>query len=229
MEKFCKKCSTVLTDLNRAGKHLKCKPCRSKETIEFAKKHIEKTRKRATDWLRKSGKVKKYPCLQCGALSEKTFGIKFCSDVCRFFSYIEKTDTCWIWKKGKNRRGYGKMCFKGNPNDTAHRVSYKLFVGEIEEGLSVCHSCDNPSCVNPKHLWLGTPKDNKIDQLSKDRGGVKLNAEKVVEIRRLYDNGIMGSLAIARLFNVTCGTISNIAKRRVWRHIFRKNKENNGL
>jgi len=83
----------------------------------------------------------------------------------RFWSKVQKTPTCWTWTGGKDSRGYGKF------DDTSpHRFSWVLHFGPIPEGLWVCHSCDNPSCVNPEHLRLWTPKQNSKDRDSKGRG-----------------------------------------------------------
>lgn len=195
-----------------------CKPCRSKASMLYQRENAVDRRLYINSYVRKTGKVKQYPCLTCLTLCYKVYAKAFCSTKCRFMSYVEKTETCWIWNGARNGRGYGKVCFESNPNATAHRSSYQLFKGPIADGLSVCHSCDNPSCVNPDHLWLGTIQDNKKDQIDKNRGGVKLKANQVLEIRKMYEYGI-GSLTIAKLFKVTCGTISSIAKRRIWKHI----------
>lgn len=80
----------------------------------------------------------------------------------------EREDGCWEWTKGKNQGGYGQIKVRGK-GMAAHRVSYQIFVGEIPDGMFVCHKCDNPSCCNPKHLFLGTATDNYHDCLSKGR------------------------------------------------------------
>jgi len=75
---------------------------------------------------------------------------------------------CWIWTRCTSRQGYGQItiCRKTIP---ASRVSYELFVGPIPDGMFVCHSCDTPPCVNPAHLWIGSPKDNVSDMIKKGR------------------------------------------------------------
>ena len=86
----------------------------------------------------------------------------------RFWSKVDKSGDCWIWTGATNKKGYGQFKIAGKQN-ASHRVSYILTKGEIGE-LFVCHTCDNPSCVNPSHLWLGTCKDNHQDRERKKRG-----------------------------------------------------------
>ncbi len=86
-----------------------------------------------------------------------------------FFNKIEKTQDCWIWKGAKNKSGYGSFRHEGKHWMRANRVSYLLHKGDIPEGMLVCHSCDNPECVNPDHLHLGTPKSNMIERTERGR------------------------------------------------------------
>lgn len=223
MREKCKNCDVKLT-LDNVSKatatkfRAVCKPCRSKAVVKYQQSIPERRRAYANKFARSSGRVKQYPCLTCSVLCYKIYAKAFCSPKCRFLSYVKKTDSCWLWIGAKNRRGYGKMCFEGNLHATTHRVSYQIFKGPITEDMFVCHSCDNPSCVNPDHLWLGTPQDNKTDQLEKGRGGFKLKSKDVLEIRRLHATSIR-SVTIARLFDVSQSAISNIINRRVWKHI----------
>lgn len=75
---------------------------------------------------------------------------------------------CWHFCGARNEFGYGRMTFNGRLQ-VAHRLSYQAFVGPIPDGLSVLHRCDNPSCINPDHLWLGTYSDNRRDCVAKGR------------------------------------------------------------
>lgn len=86
----------------------------------------------------------------------------------RFWSKVQKTSGCWEWMARRDKDGYGQFRLKGKMRG-AHKASWELTHGSIPDGLWVLHKCDNPSCVRPDHLFLGTAKDNTQDMVSKDR------------------------------------------------------------
>ena len=84
-----------------------------------------------------------------------------------YYDFVIKGEGCWMWTGAKGKRGYGLV---GNMYErNAHRVSYNIHIGVIPPSMEICHTCDNPECTNPEHLFLGTRKDNIQDMLSKGR------------------------------------------------------------
>lgn len=171
MLKKCKHCGCELTETNAAksgrnGKHFRneCKPCRSKIVVKQREIYGDRLRAYANAYARKIGKVKQYECLVCKIPCLKKYEHAFCSDKCRLWSYVKVENGCWVFQGGRDRAGYGKF-----GSGRAHRASYKIFKGDVPDNLLVCHTCDNPPCVNPDHLWLGTNSDNQKDSIKKGR------------------------------------------------------------
>lgn len=81
---------------------------------------------------------------------------------------VDNKTGCWNWDAAKTKTGYGHFRFNGSCHQ-AHRVSYLLFKGDFDKEKSICHKCDNPACVNPDHLWVGTHEENMLDSISKNR------------------------------------------------------------
>lgn len=141
-------------------------------------------------------------------------------------------NACWTWKNSIDEKGYGQFNF-GKKRVRAHRMSWILSYGKIPEhnsyhGMCVCHHCDNPSCVNPKHLFLGTVKDNNVDMRKKGRyyspTGEKSPNSKLVEsdvlnIRSAYRTGLITQRELGDYYNVDNTTICDIINRRTWTHI----------
>jgi len=127
---------------------------------------------------------------------------------------------CWIWF-GTYSGPYGRLGLEG-----AHRVSFRVFRGPVTPGLYVCHRCDVPACVNPDHLFLGTPDENMQDKKRKGRsacgsrngGGTKLHERDVPIIRALLAGG-MSQASIGSRFGVSHRVIGRIGQGRTWRHV----------
>ena len=148
----------------------------------------------------------------------------------RFLEKIDKIhpNGCWIWIGSRNNDGYGQIfADKTRKVVRANRLSYKLYKGDISNNMCVLHKCDNPPCVNPEHLFLGTVKDNMKDMKLKGRGikacgenqhCSKFTNEQVISIRKRLDEGARNS-DIAKEFNVNVTTIEKIKYRKSWKHI----------
>lgn len=142
----------------------------------------------------------------------------------KFWRRVEFGHSCWNWTGAKRGGGYGKVLHDGVAIPS-NRVAWMLLRGKIPTGMLVCHSCDNPGCVNPAHLFLGTHKDNAEDRAAKGRGsspsgekngGSKLTWADIPLINHLLKNGVRKPV-IAEAFGVDASTIYKIASGRRWR------------
>lgn len=143
----------------------------------------------------------------------------------RFQSRIKKTDGCWEWQGNKDSCGYGVIKFHQRALKT-HRVAYELATGNSPVGMCVLHTCDNPACVNPEHLYLGTPSDNAKDRSMRGRSGdirgekngrAKLNETQVKKIRELFKEGNISKMKLGRMFGVTDVQIGLIVRNKEWK------------
>lgn len=142
---------------------------------------------------------------------------------------IDQKTSCWEWSLHRDRYGYGQATFNERTM-TAHRMSYLFFNGEIQDGLCVCHSCDNRGCVNPTHLFLGTPADNNADMKAKGRyvhhrgersPGARLTDAEAAEILSLAQKGEMTQKEIGKIYGVGHTTVSAIFVGDNWGHLER--------
>lgn len=161
------------------------------------------------------------------------------SENIRFWSRVRigHVDECWIWQAAKDRRGYGLFMAK-RKHYRSPRVAYELSNGPLRDGEFACHCCDNPSCVNPSHIFSATHKENMRDmavkkraatgahhvsvasphliQKGQDHSQAKLTEEQVVAIREM---GHTPRQILAAKFGVSPSAISLILKRKTWRHL----------
>lgn len=147
----------------------------------------------------------------------------------RFYSKVHKTDACWNWLGAVDGRGYGKFVTwngKKHKYHIASRFSWVITNGPIPPGLFVLHHCDNPICVRPDHLFLGTAKINSQDMKQKGRHAFRVGAANpnaklswpdVAIIRKLYKQGISASV-LAILYNIAVRTVCNLnnPKQALW-------------
>lgn len=162
----------------------------------------------------------------------------------RFWEKVKKTDSCWLWTAGHDRKGYGKFSIGSSHNAdgtrrnsmvSAHRFSFELVNGSIPDyesyhGNCVLHRCDNPACVNPAHLFLGTNKDNVQDMDAKGRrvvvalrgskhANAVLNELQVHEIVRRHRIDGVTQTQLSKEYGVCISTVNHIFTGRLWGHL----------
>lgn len=162
----------------------------------------------------------------------------------RFEIRVKKTEGCWEWLATKHEKGYGAFAYR-NAMVRAHRFSYFMHFGPIPLGLEVCHHCDNPGCVRPDHLFLGTHHENMKDMSKKGRWTpaevhpsiphpecivkgeevhtAKLTEEQVIEMRNLYASGTVSKRAVARKYAhiVSRVAVNAALDGRSWKHLLK--------
>jgi len=147
---------------------------------------------------------------------------------------LKISNGCWEWTGSKDKDGYGLTSIYTYPDQRSHRSSFILFKESIPNGLCICHTCDNSSCVNPEHLYAGTVKQNTHDAIERGLFPIgpnpkkalngeknhkaKLDNEKVKYIRFLFDSGFKVS-EMASFFNINKTQIQRIGKRTSWMHV----------
>lgn len=131
---------------------------------------------------------------------------------------------CWNWT-ASHIRGYGQFVYNYKMVK-AHRLSYMMHIGPIPNGMLACHRCDNPFCVNPEHLWLGTNQENTSDRDAKGRSvkgekspHSKLTKEQVVEMREMHKSNLWNYPQLAEIFGVSQTLAKMVVKRKAWKHI----------
>jgi len=158
----------------------------------------------------------------------------------RFWAKVSKASVCWIWTGALDKDGYGVFRTPLKSSDRAHRVAFILAGGKIPHGMMVLHHCDNPSCVNPAHLYAGTHADNTKDAVDRKRmaagerngtrrhpeklargsrqGLSKLTESQVQDIRKLRKQGATLK-QLAAMANVSIATIGYVCNGSTWKHV----------
>ena len=143
----------------------------------------------------------------------------------RFWKKVDTSGDCWEWTAAKDPAGYGRFAINGE-NGRAHRISWELSVGPIPTKMCICHACDNPGCVNPDHLFLGTYSDNMKDMWGKGRHTVVVQAGRKNNNAKLADEDVRlirkmrgPQREIAKQFGISQATVSLIKTGKAWRHL----------
>jgi hypothetical protein len=170
------------------------------------------------------------PCMECGKMMRAQKWRpkhQFCSRKCyrgighRIANYRIAENGCFEWSGSRDRDGYGilRLTINGKVEQRAHRLSWIHFKGVVPEFMQVLHRCDNPGCVNPDHLFLGTNHENMLDKTRKKRNNTsKLTKKDVLKIRTLHAIGV-NQRRIADRFSVGYKAVNKIVLRQRWKHV----------
>lgn len=161
------------------------------------------------------------------------FNVEVYESLLESLNIKDNSENCWEWQGSRDKRGYGiitkRMGRSAGITARANRISYALFVEMPPPHLLVCHSCDNPPCCNPYHLWLGTSKDNTTDAIKKLRfdgvnrgeknGSAKLTEDDVLEIRLRFFSGRETIKYLAEEYGISRASVENVVHGRKWPHL----------
>lgn len=163
----------------------------------------------------------------CGCLHTESVRMIHEPAEVRFWKKVSKSDGCWNWTAHRNKSGYGVFLKAKKKLILSHRFSYLIHRGEIPDGMKVLHHCDNPACVNPDHLWLGTIRENNDDCQRKGRrrgapgernSHAKLTWCQVVEIRKLAESCVL-RMELATRFGICRAQVANIISGDQWKEL----------
>lgn len=135
---------------------------------------------------------------------------------------------CHLWSASTNKFGYGKLSCGNNTWMFAHRFSYEQAKGQIPENKYVLHTCDNPACVNPEHLYLGDYKQNALDREQRNRGNHacgedhgrnKLSVDSVRKIREDFETGKFSFRQLGKIYGVDGKTVADIVRNKLWQSL----------
>lgn len=133
-----------------------------------------------------------------------------------FWAGVKKSSGCWEWGRCRGDHGYGVTTYN-RKRWGAHRLAYFFTYGPIPKGMWVLHKCDNRGCVNPDHLFAGTPKQNTEDMFKKERKKTKYNEDLVRNVRKLYASGQYSLRDLERMFNLRpCAAHDLVHRRKVY-------------